>query len=407
MRENLTRDIRFVLVIDSFKFVRFLCNLNNCHKVVIVWSLCLFILNFSPGIALGQTHLGVPAQIEVPFAPTPVKAEGKLHLVYELHITNFRTPDLTLLQVDVFGNNSVGTALASYKQAEITDRLTRPGTPPNLPDKQIIGGGMRAVMFLWLTINQGDAVPVTLSHRLTFKAPDSEKPLTLEGAQVSVRRPPPLVLGPPLREGMWVAARGPSNASGHRRALIANEGKAYVAQRFAIDWMKVGLDKRVMPENHQSKNESWYGYGAEVIAVADAVVTAIKDGIPENVPLSEKMAVPITSETVGGNYVVLNLGGGKYAFYGHLQPKSLRVKTGQKVRKGQLLGLLGNSGNSDAPHLHFHLSDAVSTLGAEGLPFVFESFEVLGAVNFDPQKKAAGEKRRLEIPLENAVVRFR
>jgi murein DD-endopeptidase len=152
-----------------------------------------------------------------------------------------------------------------------------------------------------------------------------------------VRRPPPLVLGPPLREGMWVAARGPSNASGHRRALIANEGKAYIAQRFAIDWMKVGLDRRVMPENHQSKNESWYGYGAEVIAVADAVVTAIKDGIPENVPLSEKMAVPITSETVGGNYVVLNLGGGRYAFYGHLQPKSLRVKRDRRYAKDSCL----------------------------------------------------------------------
>lgn len=294
-----------------------------------------------------------------------------------------------------------------YTQAEITDRLTGPGTPADLPDKQIIGGGMRAVMFLWLTMNQDDTVPAALRHRITFKAPDSEKPLTLDGAQVSVRRALPLVLGAPLREGMWVAARGPSNASGHRRALIANEGKAYIAQRFAADWMRVGSDRRVMPENHQSKNVSWYGYGAEVVAVADAVVTAAKDGIPENVPLSGKMAVPITSETVGGNYVVLDLGTGRYAFYGHLQPKRLRVKVGQKVRKGQLLGFLGNSGNSDAPHLHFHVSDAVSTLGAEGLPFVFESFSVLGAADFDPLKKSIGEKRRLEIPLENSVVRFR
>jgi biotin carboxyl carrier protein len=311
------------------------------------------------------------------------------------------------MKVEVLGNGSAATQLASYSQAEITDRLTRPGTPANLPDKHIIGGGMRAVMFLWLTVNRADAVPATLRHRLTFKSPDSEHSLILEGAQVNMRRLSPLILGAPLREGMWVAARGPSNASGHRRALIANEGRAYIAQRFAADWMKVGLDRRVMPENHQSKNENWYGYGAQVIAVADAVVAAVKDDIPENVPLSEKMAVPITSETVGGNYVVLNLGGGRYAFYGHLQPKRVRVKVGQKVRKGQLLGFLGNSGNSDAPHLHFHISDGVSTLGAEGLPFVFESFEVLGAAAFDPQKKTTGEKRQREVPLENAVVRFR
>jgi hypothetical protein len=101
MRKNLTIRFRFVFIINPFKFMRFLCNLNNCHAVVIVWSLCLFILNFSPGIAQAQTRFGVPVQIEVPVAPTPVKAEGKLHLVYELHITNFRAPELTLLQVDV------------------------------------------------------------------------------------------------------------------------------------------------------------------------------------------------------------------------------------------------------------------------------------------------------------------
>ena len=111
-------------------------------------------------------------------------------------------------------------------------------------------------------------------------------------------------------------------------------------------------------------------YGAEVLAVANGLVVATKDGIPENVPGITSRAVPITSETVGGNHIVLDLGGGRYAFYAHFQPGSLKVKVGDRVTRGQVIGLVGNSGNSTEPHLHFHISDGVSPLGSEGLPYV-------------------------------------
>jgi murein DD-endopeptidase MepM/ murein hydrolase activator NlpD len=82
--------------------------------------------------------------------------------------------------------------------------------------------------------------------------------------------------------------------------------------------------------------------------------------------------VPITSETVAGNHIVLDLGGGRYAFYAHFQPGSLKVKVGDRVTRGQVIGLVGNSGNSTEPHLHFHISDGVSPLGSEGLPYVLD-----------------------------------
>jgi len=110
-------------------------------------------------------------------------------------------------------------------------------------------------------------------------------------------------------------------------------------------------------------------------------------------------AVPITLETIGGNHVILDLGGGRFTFYAHMQPASLRVKVGEKVRRGQVLGLVGNSGNSTAPHLHFHLTDANSPLESEGLPYVFESFEQLAA----PEMWA---RRQSELLLQNARVRF-
>lgn len=149
------------------------------------------------------------------------------------------------------------------------------------------------------------------------------------------------------------------------------------------------------------------------VAVADGVVASIKDGIAENVPLSPTRAVPITLDTIGGNNVILALGSGRFAFYAHLQPGSLRVKPGDRVRRGQVLGLLGNSGDSDAPHLHFHISDD-NSLESEGLPYVFDSFDLLGTADIDralkdgwtPPAGTKPQRRVREIPAENPAVRF-
>jgi len=89
------------------------------------------------------------------------------------------------------------------------------------------------------------------------------------------------------------------------------------------------------------------------------------------------------------------------------------------VHRGEVLGLLGNSGNSDAPHLHFQISNAQSLSEGEGLPFVFESFDLLGEAKlleilgletsedgWKPQSDTVFERRQEEMPLDNAVIRF-
>ena len=71
-----------------------------------------------------------------------------------------------------------------------------------------------------------------------------------------------------------------------------------------------------------------------------------EDGIPENVPRVDGKVitpVPLTDKTNAGNMVALKIGEGQYAFYAHLQPGSLRVKVGDRVRKAQVLGKVGNS----------------------------------------------------------------
>ncbi|HEX8267507.1 MAG TPA: M23 family metallopeptidase [Pyrinomonadaceae bacterium] len=364
----------------------------------------------------GQKPSAVPVDLEIPFAPAPVKVEGKIQLLYELHLTNFRPKSLELTRVEIFKDEADAPPIAVYKDAELASRLKRPGAAADLPNKRIIGGGMRAIIFLQVIFNTTSEIPPALCHRLFFKAETPKDGETsVEGARIAVRQNPPLIVGSPLKGEGWLALNGFSNNSDHRRAIIAVNGKARIAQRFATDWTRIGADGQAFRGN-PANNANWVAYGAEVLAVGDGVIVDVKDGIPENDPTTDKKAVPITLETVGGNYIILDLGNGFFAFYAHLQPKSQRVKIGDKVTHGQALALLGNSGNSDAPHLHFHVADANSPLGAEGVPFVFESFEMQGILpseelltngkGWKPPLDAPKDKRLAELPVANAIVRF-
>jgi len=356
-----------------------------------------------PPPAPSQKPLSPPFDVAVPVAPTAFKAGGKTHLVYELHATNFSRSDCMLTRLEMIGAGE--KSLARYEGNELAAMLARPGAPPDV-DKPKVGAGLRAVIYVWLTLEAGAEIPTTLQHRLSIKVGDFPDEMTFDCARVAVGQKP-LVISPPLRGGEWLAGNGPSNTSGHRRALIPVAGQAHIAQRFAIDWVRLREEGRTFTGDPKD-NKNYRCYGSEALAVADAVVVAVKDGIPENVPGPTSRAVPITLETVGGNHVILDLGQGRYAFYAHLQPGSLRVKVGDKVRRGQVVGLVGNSGNSTEPHLHFHISDANSPLGSDGLPYLLPAFEAQGKGWGwkASEAKATAEKRQMEIPLENDVVRF-
>jgi len=371
------------------------------------------------GISLTQANAQspkpIPAVLEVPFAPMQVKAMDKMILAYELHITNFSRANLVLTGVEVLAGDAGATSLASYRDAEMLKRLVVITGATDSQEKNVIGGGQRAIVFLMISTDASSA-PSALRHRLFFKPTDAgggNKEQTVEGMRVAVQMDKPFVIGAPLR-GRWVAANGLSNDTGHRRSIIATDGAARIAQRFAIDWVKLGDDGLIARNGDLSQNANYYTYGAEALAVADGVVADIKDGIPENVPQTKARAVPITLDTIAGNYVLLDIGNSRFALYAHLQPQSLKVKVGDKVKLGQTLGLVGNSGNSDLPHLHFHIANTASPLAAEGVPYVFKSFEMQGALKsnaeivgsgFKPQPNAAG-KRQMEIPIQNAVIVF-
>jgi murein DD-endopeptidase MepM/ murein hydrolase activator NlpD len=346
--------------------------------------------------AVPPRPLDVPLDISVPKAPTAFRADGKVHLVYELHVTNFGRQVLTLVRVEAVNADGRGS-LARYAGTTLAGAISRPGLPNVVGlDKLKVGPGLRAIVYLWVSLDGPTPAPAALDHEIAVKLGDALDETVERGPRVAVAKEF-VTIGPPLR-GEWTAANGPSNDSIHRRALIPVGGRATIDQRFAIDWVRVGRDGRTYVGNPKL-NASHLAYGAEALSVADGVVVATKDGIPENVPDLESRAVAITLETVCGNFLTIDLGDGRFAKYCHLQPGSLRAKTGDRVRRGQTVGLVGNSGNSTEPHLHFQISDGRSAFSSEGIPYAIDRYE---------RRRGGGpdEPRRNELPMENEAVTF-
>jgi len=355
----------------------------------------------APTAAPGPTEKPITITVEVSASVLPAvfHAGGQTHLAYELRVTNVGPWNCVITGLDVVAMGD-SRPLASFTQADIERMTQRPVTPPSRlePESSVI-------LYLWVTLDGQHDVPARLRHRLRVALGDYAEVLTLNTPELPVAAEP-IVIGAPLKGDRWLAANGPSNTSGHRRARIPIDGHAAIAQRFAIDWVRLDKDGQSF-RGDPLKNESYYAYGAEALAVADGVVAAVHDGVPQNVPGTDSRAVPITLETVAGNYVILDLGQGRYAFYAHLQPGSLRVKPRDKVRRGQVVGLVGNTGNSTEPHLHFHLADGPSPLGAEGVPYGLESFDVYARDGAGPADIDVGpSKRARAIPAENELVRF-
>lgn len=161
----------------------------------------------------------------------------------------------------------------------------------------------------------------------------------------------------------------------HRMAMNPLDGNLWAAERFAIDYLQLSADGTIV-KGDPSKPESYPYFGADIHAVADGPVVAVLDGLPEQV--AGKSPTGLTLEQYGGNHVVQDIGGGNYAFYAHLKTGTVKVKPGDQLTTGQVIANLGNTGNTDAPHLHFHVMSTPDPLRANGLPFVFDGFTLDG-----------------------------
>jgi len=164
----------------------------------------------------------------------------------------------------------------------------------------------------------------------------------------------------------------------HFLGQITVGGVPRVPQRFAQDWNYVDPVTGSPFAGNATVAKNYLGYGKEIYAVANGTVVDLLDGLPDNELIYS--APPFTVATAAGSYVIIDIGNRKYACYTHMIPGSIRVKKGDVVTDGQVIGLMGNNGNSNLSHLQV-VTDSPTFLGAEGYPHIYRSFDVIGGIN--------------------------
>lgn len=367
-----------------------------------------------PAQGLATTPLRQSFDLQVLWPPIPVAIAGKLQLVYELHLTNFARVDLALRRIQLLDSAS-GSIVGDFRESELQGLIGRIDHSASAMEKLLIPSGVRAVAYLALPIQSSGAAGRALTHRIEYEV-RSEVPelAVVEGGAFRIRDEPRLSLGPPLRGGSWAAIYNATWERGHRRVLFAVQGSVHIPGRFAIDWIKVERNGKYF-DRDGSRVADWYGYGAEVLAVADSIVATTRDGVAESSVVAEN-PTRTSPDGAAGNYIALNLGGGWYAFYEHLKPGSIQVKPGDRVQRGRVIGLLGYTGESTGPHLHFHVSDGNAALNAEGVPYRLQDFRILGTYPsveafaqsrpWEPLAAGVDAERSGEFPAPFTVVEF-
>ena len=184
---------------------------------------------------------------------------------------------------------------------------------------------------------------------------------------VRIYSPPadPVAIDPPL-VGEWAML------AGGRSALISHHYQTPIMSN-AVDFVQ--LDEEGRGHDGDPKREtSWYGFGEPVLSPADGTVVSVSDVHPDE-PVGNIGQNPST-----GNHILLDIGSGRYAVLAHLQQGSARVSKGQRVRLGQQIAAVGDSGDSLVPHLHLHVQDSPD-FGehVRTLPIVFRNVVLIRA----------------------------
>lgn len=373
-------------------------------------------LAFTPLPAPAQQLTPAPLEVRVGEAPEPMRALGRHHLVYELHVSHLGRRPIRLQRLDVV--DSAGEPVARWEAEDLAERLVAIGESASDADPLRLLPGRRSIAFLWIALAPGRTPPASLQHRLLTTSDEEAGSFELKTRPVGVLADEFPLAEAPVAAGRWVALRGPSNASGHRRSVVVLGGVARVPQRFAVDWARLGDDGRLY-RGDGARNEDWYGYGLPVLAARAGTVVGVIDGQAEHPPGPEAVAAwarttNLSADTVAGNVVVVREGSERYAVYAHLRPGSIRVEPGDEVAAGQPLAEIGNSGHSLAPHLHFHVGNGPEPLAAEGLPFRLRRMRLIGKID-DPRTLIGGGawspdpgrpacRVEGETPLENMVI---
>ncbi len=152
------------------------------------------------------------------------------------------------------------------------------------------------------------------------------------------------------------------------------DGSGPKNQRFAYDFISVHV------KNKGKNLEDYESFGTEVICPGNGIISQVLDGsIDVLIGEADENVVP-------GNMVIIGHKNGEWSVLSHFKNNSIRVRVGDKVKQGDVVGLCGNTGNTSEPHVHYHLQDNPLLLRATGLPIQFAKIIVNGVekTNYEP-----------------------
>ena len=302
-------------------------------------------------------------------------SDGTFCVNYEIIVANVTKSAYTIEEIRVVDPAKPDAPLLKLNADEIAKYDYMPGSGE--PTFRILPG-QSGYIKINLTFNSGKAVPKEIEHIITASAdtpvPMVPQPAVERIARAAISPGPSPVIGPPLEGPNWVAAVV-GGCENHRNAVMPIGGRWVVPERWAVDWIQLDEKDRARAGSIE-KNESYPQYGKNILAVADGLVEDVRDGMPDIAPGNPPKMISIND--AAGNYIMQDIGNGFCALYAHLKPGSLKVKKGDAVKKGQVIALLGNSGNTTGPHLHFHVVHGKSPMGSDGASYAIDSFVTRG-----------------------------
>jgi murein DD-endopeptidase MepM/ murein hydrolase activator NlpD len=252
----------------------------------------------------------------------------------------------------VFSGQYSGQALTGLFDSAIDRRRIEPTDRQTLNLK---AGERKAIsdVFMDLPVGfAGENLLIEVDYKSGEKEAFSKSSTTLQRTQGFSGRLP--------FDGTWYVAAEHGFLDPHKR---------FLAEAFAYDFLQIGANGRSFQRDGKN-NSDYYAYSKKVVASKDGTIVFVRGDIVENVP-----GETVNTNTPGGNVVIIDHGDGQYGYYAHLKPSTIAVKVGARVRAGDPLGEVGNSGDSLEPHLHFHVMNKPDPAEADGIPAGFENWK--------------------------------
>lgn len=338
----------------------------------------------------------VTVRVIQPIVPVPA-TDGYIHLSYAAEATNVSTIAATITSIKPVdplagfkptGSNSVIDADGKDITGKI--RLFNPNLLTLIDgphaetetDAAQMPGGSAGTTFFDVRYQRATDLPRLISHEISIVvATNPPQTLVLPSDPLIVSCDPPPVLRPPLVGSNWWDGNGCCEIVGpHRGATLPINGNIHAPESFAIDFVQLNANNSCCTGPVHELTSYPY-YGDPILATADGVVVEMENGQPEQIP--GQNPVGVTAANAAGNNIIESIYGGRYfVLYAHLKTGSIppHIRVGTRVRAGQQIGELGNSGSTTSPHLHFQVMDQPYSLDAAGLPFVFTNQQLQGTV---------------------------